>query len=299
MVACNLSRAKRLFRNVFPSAPHKGRLSTTLSLLVLAFPINAQAQQNPALTPDLLSQSLLQDFNGDGTVSMIAFGDSITYGEGDFQSPDSSVSVANHPARPAGYPNRVEGFLGVPVANAGVGGEQLLDGGLPRMLRLISQFRPDILLIMEGSNDARVPVSAPRYHRAIQTAINVATALGVRVVIGTVPLTCCGHSFLQGAINTYNPVLRSLAVVNNFQLADVSHAMSNYCGGDPSCRLLNRPEGLHPNILGYDVIGETFTAALLKIDLFAPDGPTLLAQALGIPPTDINTPPDPVPVTTP
>lgn len=255
---------------------------------------NAAAQQNPSLTADLVNSSLLQDFNGDGVISIVAFGDSITYGEGDFNSPDSTVSEANHPSRPSGYPLRVEGYLGVPVSNAGVSGEQLINVGLNRLIRILARNKPDIVLIMEGSNDARVPQGASAYHRAIQTAINVASALGIKVVIGTVPFTCCGHGFLEGPIDTYNPVLRALAPVNDLQLADVHHAFSNYCGGDRNCRVLNRPEGLHPNSLGYDIIGEAFTAALLKIDLFAPDGPTLLSQALGVPVTAINTPPDPV-----
>ncbi len=254
------------------------------------------AQQNAALTPELLSSSLLQDFNGNGLIEIVAFGDSITRGEGDFISPSSEVDVTPEASGEAGYAVRIEGYLGVQVANYGSPGESFVFGGLPRLIAYLSRNRPDVLILMEGSNDARLPASAPIYHRAFQTAINVARALGVKILIGTVPPVCCGHQFISGPIDTYNPVLRALAPVNDVALADINKAFTNTCGNVASCRLLNRPEGLHPNILGHDVIGENMVAAILNIDLLAPGGPALLEQALGLAPGSIHTVPDAAPV---
>jgi len=273
-------------------------------LSVCAFaPLSAFAQAAApapgALLPETIASSLLQDNNGDGVVTIAAFGDSITRGEGDFQSPDTRTDEAADPGRrEASYPLRIESYLGVPVTNLGVSGESVIEGGESRFIRTILQVHPDVVIIAEGSNDGRIPAFPGQIYRAFQKMINVAHAIGVTPVISTITPVCCGHAFLQGFLDTYNPQIRLLAAVNGIALADNDHAFRNTCDIG-NCRLITRNEGLHPNIEGYDVMGESEIAALLNINLFAPDGPTLLAQAIGIPPTAVRTVPDPVPAGTP
>ncbi|MFN8391443.1 MAG: SGNH/GDSL hydrolase family protein [Bdellovibrionota bacterium] len=266
-----------------------------IGLLMLA-PAVARAQTAPAaLNPDVVAQSLLQDTNGDGVIDIAAFGDSITRGEGDFISPDSHVEVSPNPNRPEqGYPLRIESYLGIGVRNWGFSGEDLTEGGVARFINLVVHTRPDVVIIAEGSNDARIPASPSTYGRAIQTMINVAKAVGTTPVLSTIVPSCCDHQFLNPFLATYNNEVRTRAIVNDLVLADPHHAFSNTCDVN-NCRLLNRPEGLHPNIEGYDVMGEVMISTLLKINLFAPDGPTLLSQALGVPVESIKTVPDPLP----
>jgi lysophospholipase L1-like esterase len=243
----------------------------------------------------VVASSLLQDNNGDGFVTLAAFGDSITRGEGDFISPNSSVDDApNQNAREAGYPLRIEAHLGLPVSNWGDPGEDLITLGKPRFINLVTRHRPDLVIIAEGSNDARIPASPGEYGRALQSMVNVARALGTKPVVSTIIPPCCNHSFLSRFIETYNQEVKLIAAVNDIPMADPDHAFRNTCNVG-NCNLLNRPEGLHPNINGYDVMGEAMIAALLNINLFAPDGPTLLGQALGIDPLSIRTVPDPLP----
>ncbi len=238
--------------------------------------------------------NLLQDFNGDGHLTILAFGDSITKGEGDFISPDSKVESTPPQTRPAGYPLRIETYLGVDVRNAGRPGESLTPADtLSRYISTVFNVRPDVVIIAEGTNDGRSGATAGLFYRRVQTMINIAKAVGAVPIITSIVQTTGGHQFLNGFISLYNQEIRVLATVNSLELSDANHAFNNTCSY-PDCRLLNRPEGLHPNIDGYDVMGEAMISALLKINLFAPDGPTLLSQALGIAVTDIKTIPDPV-----
>lgn len=238
--------------------------------------------------------SLLQDFNGDGLLTIVAFGDSITKGEGDFISANSEIGSTPTQTRPAGYPLRIETYLGVDVRNFGSPGESLTaEETLRRFILTVFNTRPDVVIIAEGVNDGRSAATAGVFYRRLQTMINIVKAVGAVPIVTTIIQTTGEHQFLNGFISLYNPVISVLAIVNNLELADANHAFNNTCSY-PDCRLLNRPEGLHPNIDGYDVFGEVMISAILKINLFAADGPTLLSQVLGIPITDINTIPDPV-----
>lgn len=249
----------------------------------------------PAPDPDIELQettSLLVDHNGDGQISIAAFGDSITRGVGDFISPDSSVdSVTVPPEGEAGYPLRVEQFLSLPVANLGIPGERLTTQGVFIFASEIPARRPDIVIISGGSNDAIDRISVSRFARAIQTTINIADAVGTKAVLATTPPVCCNRSGLQPILDAYEAEWRTRAVVNELPLADVDRAYTNTCNRS-NCSLLNRPEGLHPNITGYDVSGEVVTATLLGIDLLEPNGPATLEAMLGLVPGSVTTVPN-------
>ena len=76
------------------------------------------------------SETLLVDRNGDESVSILAFGDSLTYGVGDGSAPGKVVEEPSRANSPAGYPKRIQNLSGVRVSNSGVPGEQLaLDPG--------------------------------------------------------------------------------------------------------------------------------------------------------------------------
>ncbi len=113
--------------------------------------------------------------------TIVAFGDSITYGKG---------SAANGPR--SGYPAYLGGILAhncpgttFSLVNAGVSGETT-SGGLARLGRVLDAYRPDIVLIMEGTNDIAlgVPFGVIRDNLARMAAI--AAARGVTPVVGTV-----------------------------------------------------------------------------------------------------------------
>lgn len=242
-----------------------------------------------------LPEPLLGDINGDGVVTIDAFGDSITRGVGDGTFPGDEVEEASRPVGEAGYPLRLELALGLPVSNLGDPGERLSREGLVRFIESIPVRRPDIVIVSGGSNDAIDQINPSDFFRSVQTMINVARAAGVTPVLASAPPACCQASGFTPFIEAYDRQFVDLAVINEVEIADVGRGYFNTCRDLETCFLLNRPEGLHPNSEGYDVSSEIIMATLLGIDLFAPDGPALLEQALGLPAGSVKTQPDDVP----
>lgn len=255
-------------------------------------------QSSPGIRPDFLAGSLLQDNNGSGALEVIALGDSLTRGIGDFTEPGLDFFTPSELRGEAGYPLRIENLTGISVSNKGVPGEEFVATGFARFIQELYRQRPDVAIIMEGSNDAFHGFSEGTYFRSMQTIINIAHASGVTPVVLALPPACCDHTRSEFYIPFYNQDLQQLSTVNNTPFADLNHAFQNTCMLG-SCFLLNLPEGLHPNSVGYDVIAENVLATLLNINLFAPDGPTTLEMALQLPPGSIKTIPDPAPAASP
>ena len=136
-----------------------------------------------------LSQSLLFDMNGDGIVTVDAFGDSITRGVGDFAGAGEFVESVFDPVGEAGYPLRTELFLNIPIGNLGDPGERLTTQGMFRFAAQIPSRRPDIVVLSGGSNDGFERIDGGDFERAVQTMINIAKASGVQPVIMTSPGT--------------------------------------------------------------------------------------------------------------
>ena len=215
----------------------------------------------------------MNDINGDGVVSYLAFGDSITFGVGDtFFNP------------PSGYVLRLSEMLGINTDNRGVPGERLLAGGSARFPSVILSSSADIVGIMEGANDAIFRESTTSMHRGYQRVINVARAAGRQVMLMTLPAPCCERQFLASFTDSYSQAaLQVLTLNEDVRLVDIRKAWRTTCQNPSQCELYNVPEGLHPNGIGYDVIAQTAAAALLGIDVFAVDGAHNLESALGLP----------------
>ncbi len=246
------------------------------------------------VSDDVLSNSLITDHDGDGSIEIDAFGDSITRGSGD-TIPVGELN-AEFPATNGkyGYPYRMETYLGLAVDNRGVSGEVISRAGLERFVSSMANATPDIIFIEGGANDANEGVSATEFTAALQTMINVAHLKDVQVVLHTTPPTCCDHGNLSSIVDGLMNVMRTLGSINGLPVADTNQAFKNICGDSEECYLLNLPEGLHPNITGYDIMGEVATATALKIDLLAPEGAAELEKALNLPPGSVKTKPTPV-----
>ncbi|MCB0359191.1 MAG: SGNH/GDSL hydrolase family protein, partial [Bdellovibrionales bacterium] len=246
-----------------------------LALAAVAAPTahaqEGETEETPAqgINPDFIEQSVFQDYNGDGELRIVAFGDSLTVGVGDFVAANEFVESAPAPASEASYPLRIEALAGVLVSNEGRSGERLAIDGLERFARTVPGLRPDIVLLLEGANDAVFTESSTLITRDLQTALNISRASGAEPVLLTIPPTCCDRAGRNIFVDSYSTAIRTLGAVNDVRVADVNRAFKNTCQVN-QCYLLNRPEGLHPNIEGYDVMGETVLSAMLGIDIFAP-----------------------------
>lgn len=259
------------------------KLTSTLFLASIIFCSNTSAQ-------------LLKDKNGDAQVNITAFGDSLTRGVGDFIAANQDIDSVDHPSGEAGYPLRVESLLNVPVRNLGSPGERFTTSGIFRLAQSIPGSNADLVVVSGGANDAIFNQSSGEIFRNMQIAINIIRASGKEAVLMTINPTCCDRSSRAPIIRDYNNAYRYLANINNIALADVARGFNNTCPGSiSSCSLLNRPEGEHPNIEGYDVAGEVVVAALLEIDLFSQGGAADLEGALNLPEGSVKTASDPIP----
>ncbi len=248
------------------------------SLVVAIQPLQAQEQS---------TTSLLTDVNGDGQVRILAFGDSLTYGVGDGIASGVYVETPTLTDGTKGYPMRVEVISGVLVDNNGSPGETFSIDGVSRLVRAVLGSSADIVVFMEGTNDSFLQINPTQYRILLQRVINVVKALGRKVVVLTLPPTCCLHDGREPYLNGYNFHIRDLANVNQVAIGDIDLAWYTSCVNKDECEFLNIPEGLHPNQLGYDVIAQVILAALADIDLFALDGASQLEAAFGLTPGSV------------
>lgn len=150
-------------------------------------------------------EASLTDRNNDGQVEVLAFGDSITYGVGDGTEPGQYVSEIADVGSPRGYPLRLSAALSVPVMNAGVPGEMVIGvpggrvSGAERFPQEVVGSSADLVIILEGANDARFEIPTAQLEAGYQRMINVARADNKSVAIATLPLrqrsmVCSHHS---------------------------------------------------------------------------------------------------------
>ncbi len=228
------------------------------------------------------AQELLQDLNGDGVITVVAFGDSISYGQGDYESPGEEVELPDVTNGSAGYLKRVRELAGLETVNESVPGEIFTTSGIYRFSSAIATSNADIVGILEGANDVGLQVSTSEYLIQMQKAINIAKSQDKEVVLFTVLPTCCNRAGRTLFTTEFSGIIRELGRRNQVTVADIEKSWQTTCAGDRDCYLFNIPDGLHPNNVGYDVLGQTFLASLYDINIFATDGAGLLESALGL-----------------
>jgi lysophospholipase L1-like esterase len=223
-----------------------------IPLLISSLPLATQAQQG----------GLITDVTGDGTVNVLTFGDSITYGVGDGLNPGEYVETIDDIGLAGGYPKRLSASVSAGVENGGVPGERLIWDGFARAASFVIGGDVDTIVIMEGTNDAIHRVEGREYRIALQRLINVARAEGKGILLNTLPPPVANRAPLALFTTLYSSIIRDLAVVNSVAVADVEQKFRSACPDLEACQLYNLPEGLHPNSSGYDAIAQVVSEAL-------------------------------------
>lgn len=103
---------------------------------------------------------------------ILAFGDSLTYGNG----ADKNQS----------YPAVLENLVGRKVVNAGVSGE-ISEQGLRRLPGLLDQHQPDLLILCHGGNDILRQKDMNEMANNLRAMIGLAGERGIPVVMLGVP----------------------------------------------------------------------------------------------------------------
>jgi lysophospholipase L1-like esterase len=191
----------------------------------------------------------------------LAFGDSITWGVDSPPIPASAPSFA--------YPEQLQLRLAAryrlqtpQVVNAGVPGEQAQDGGIRRFRGVLLQHRPDIVILMEGTNDLlSLEVGIERGIEALRDMIREAKGQNVRVLLSTI-IPQRMNGFRVPNRNPYavlapvfNDRIRALATAENVPLVDMFQVFA----ADMS---LLGIDDVHPTVRGFQVMADTFFEAV-------------------------------------
>ncbi len=203
-----------LHRHSLPAAAR--RLLAVLCLILAA------CSSKPGLPP----------LASDATV--LAFGDSITYGTG---ASDGES-----------YPEILAGLIGRQVINAGVPGETTRDG-LARLPRILEETRPDLVILCLGGNDFLRKQDPAQTRANLERMIQMVRNAGVPLVLVAVP----EPRLFSGP----PPLYRELAKAHRLPLEDgvVNDVLRDHAlKSDP----------IHPNAAGYRRIAEALAELLSK-----------------------------------
>jgi lysophospholipase L1-like esterase len=202
----------------------------------------------------------------------LAFGDSMTIGEVSLPTSvpldDGTPNVRLVVIPAASYPTQLLSQLrarytgqttALQVTNAGAPGEWAEDGAI-RLPGVMSNLRPEAVLLMEGSNELAalgVP-GVMRAWRAIDLMAKEIRGRGARAFLATVPPSRATgiRAIPNSRIDSLNALIRTTARGEGAVLVDVYAALS----ADPN-RYIG-VDGLHPTEAGYQKIAETFFAAI-------------------------------------
>ena len=202
----------------------------------------------------------------------LAFGDSMTAGEvtqpnGGFAR-DGTANMRLVILPSAAYPTRLLNQLRtrypaqaarLQVINGGRPGELAVDG-FERLPELLSQYQPEVVLLLEGANELRAlgTRGVPTAAHAIDGMARRVRNYGAHLFVATLPPPRVGgvNAIPASLIDSLNGRIRGIVAGEDAVLVDLHGALSTdvtrYIGTD----------GLHPTEAGYQRIAETFFAAI-------------------------------------
>lgn len=164
--------------------------------------------------------------------TILAFGDSLTYGTGT--------------SRDKTYPAVLENLIRHKVINAGIPGE-ISAKGLSRLPGLITQHRPALIIICHGGNDILRKMDLSKTKNNIQQMINLARQNKIQVILVGVP----EFGLFLNTIALYPELAESnkLPIANDI-LADIIGKNSL------------KSDQIHPNAKGYQMFAVAISELL-------------------------------------
>lgn len=217
----------------------------------------------------------------------LAFGDSITFGR---CGPGGETCPSDaYPARLATLLRERYTQQAFTVTNVGIPGEIASDdiadtrgevAGQDRLGSELSRYNPEVVLLMEGTNDLFHAQDTPDYailsaELALDRMVSIAQARGVTVLLATIPPQrapappgTVNRDAVAALVPLLNSRIRSVAASRRVMLVDVYAALVN------DIPTLLSIDNLHPNAAGLRRIGETFFAAIRSAFDTTPTGAT-------------------------
>lgn len=189
----------------------------------------------------------------------LAFGDSVTAGEPAGLMRSGMIFPGNYAERlTAKLKARYEEQT-ISMVNEGLGGEPTGDGKW-RLGPVLNQARPEVLLLVEGTNDMLSDQSAGAITSAVEALRNMVQqgkSRGTRVLVGTLPplkQAARVSSAAVEAVPTLNARITTMAAAENVTLVDLYAAVpQSQIGAD----------GKHPTPEGNQTIADTFFKSIM------------------------------------
>lgn len=185
----------------------------TLCLILFCFTFSCSEDQNN-LTP----------LSTDATI--LAFGDSLTYGTGANDGLD--------------YPTQLSKLINLPVINAGIAGEISKDG-LARLPALLDKHQPHLVILIHGGNDILNKLPRKDMMHNLLSMIKHASDRGIQVIILGVPEP---GLFLSSA-KVYEEIAKQTGIPAELNL--LAAIISNNS---------LKSDTVHPNAMGYQILAE-------------------------------------------
>jgi len=187
---------------------------STISFIFISVCILTACGNEPKLTP-LSSEA-----------SILAFGDSLTYGTG--------TSKEN------AYPAKLSQLSERTVINAGIPGETSAEG-LQRLPALLIKHQPELIIICHGANDILRKLDLEKTRINLQRMINTSREHGTQVILVAVP----AFSLFLSPHEMY----LQLAEKNNIPIE--ANSLSSILGNNQL-----KSDQIHPNKQGYKQFAE-------------------------------------------
>lgn len=183
------------------------------------------------ITAGCSDSARLQPLGPDATI--LAFGDSLTYGTGT--------------SRNNAYPAVLENLVKRKVINAGIPGE-ISRNGLARLPALLEKHHPSLIIICHGGNDILRKLDLSQTRDNIQQMISLARKNNTDVVLVGVP----EFSLFLSTVSLYP----ELAEKNNVPIAEdiLAEIISNNS---------LKSDHIHPNTEGYQSLAENIAQLLV------------------------------------
>jgi lysophospholipase L1-like esterase len=189
---------------------------------------------------------------------LMGFGDSITYG-----------STTSSDGPDTAYPKLIENKLKENYAgyfnsiNAGNPGETT-EEGLERFALWLDTNNPDLVLLMEGTNDEFFGDDYDQTEGNLRMMVQITLMRGKRIIISTIP-PVISNSYRnrddqQARIIGFNPRIYRIAADYNIPVAAVFEAITAVPNWQNT--LMNQPSANHPNDAGQAIIRDVFYAII-------------------------------------
>ena len=165
-------------------------------------------------------------------ISIICFGDSLTFGTGAAPGMD--------------YPTQLSKMIAKPVINAGVPGDTTARA-LKRLQRDVLSRLPDMVLITLGGNDLKNGVSKDMAFKNLKRIVESIQRQGARVIIGGFKFPLRDRGFAGG----YKDLAEQTGAVL------IPNVFKDIMGNR---KLMSDP--IHPNENGYKIMAQRFLEAM-------------------------------------